>query len=308
MRLSKRAGTIVTLDELVDEIGVDALRYSLARYPADSPLTLDVEQMTKASSDNPVYYVQYAHARLVLDPAQRGRPRHRAPGDDFDPSLLTHEQEGDLLRALAEFPRVVAGAAELREPHRVARYLEDTAATFHRFYDSVPGAAAGRRGDRPTCTGRGSARRGDPDRLRQRARPARRLRPGADVRRARARGRLGCTPTARCADRPGCGSRSDPNELVPLALVEHGAQERRRRPDRRRRPLRRAGRASTAPRRTSSTRPTSAPAPAPSATPFAGLRRLLRGQGLPLHRPSPAGSRRRGSASTSARAASSPSR
>ncbi len=139
VRLSKRAGTIVTLQELVDLIGVDPLRYSLARYPADSPLTLDVEQITRASSDNPVYYVQYAHARLssilrnaadlgvTVDPG--------SPDGELDLGLLAHEREGDLLRSLADFPRVVAGAAQLREPHRVARYLEDTASTFHKFYD-----------------------------------------------------------------------------------------------------------------------------------------------------------------------------
>jgi arginyl-tRNA synthetase len=136
VRLSKRAGDLVTLLELMDEIGVDALRYSLARYPSDSPLTLDIEQITKASSDNPVYYVQYAHARVAsllrngaelgLDPAK----------GDPDPALLSHEKEGELLRALAEYPRVVAAAAQLREPHRVARYLEDTAASYHRFYDT----------------------------------------------------------------------------------------------------------------------------------------------------------------------------
>ena len=136
VRLSKRAGTIVTLQELVELIGVDALRYSLARYPADSPLTLDVEQITRASSDNPVYYVQYAHARLssiLRNAADLGITAE--PGEGLDLGLLTHEREGELLRALAGFPRVVAGAAQLREPHRVARYLEDTASTFHKFYD-----------------------------------------------------------------------------------------------------------------------------------------------------------------------------
>jgi arginyl-tRNA synthetase len=136
VRLSKRAGTIVTLQELVDMIGVDALRYTLSRYPADSPLTLDVEEITRQASDNPVYYVQYAHARLsaiLRNAADLGLAP--AAGDAFDPSLLAHEKEGDLLRALAEFPRVVAAAAQLREPHRVARYLEETASTFHRFYD-----------------------------------------------------------------------------------------------------------------------------------------------------------------------------
>ena len=136
VRLSKRAGTIVTLQELVDMIGVDALRYTLSRYPADSPLTLDVEEITRQASDNPVYYVQYAHARLsaiLRNAADLGLAP--AAGDAFDPALLAHEKEGDLLRALAEFPRVVAAAAQLREPHRVARYLEQTASTFHKFYD-----------------------------------------------------------------------------------------------------------------------------------------------------------------------------
>ncbi|MEU4294121.1 arginine--tRNA ligase [Kribbella sp. NPDC026596] len=134
MRLSKRAGTIVTLAELVEEGGVDPLRYTLCRYPADSPLTLDIEEMTRQASENPVYYVQYAHARLAS--ILRNADELGIKLDEFDPGLLNHEREGDLLRALAEFPRVVATAAELREPHRIARYLEDTAATFHKFYDS----------------------------------------------------------------------------------------------------------------------------------------------------------------------------
>ncbi|NYG55424.1 arginine--tRNA ligase [Nocardioides perillae] len=142
LKLSKRAGTLVTLEELMDLIGVDALRYTLARYPADSPLTLDVAEMTKASSDNPVFYVQYAHARvssILRNAADLGLVPDGDPGklvDEVDPALLAHEKEGDLLRALAEFPRVVASAAQLREPHRVARYLEETAGVYHRFYDS----------------------------------------------------------------------------------------------------------------------------------------------------------------------------
>lgn len=132
VRLSKRAGAMVTLLELMEEIGVDALRYSLARYPQDSPLTLDIEQITRAAPENPVYYVQYVAARtasLLRNAADLGI--EPAP----HPELLTHEREGELLRALAEFPRIVQAAADLREPHRIARYLEDTAATFHRFYD-----------------------------------------------------------------------------------------------------------------------------------------------------------------------------
>ncbi|TCC42810.1 arginine--tRNA ligase [Kribbella capetownensis] len=134
MRLSKRAGTIVTLAELVEEGGVDPLRYTLCRYPADSPLTLDIEEMTRQASENPVYYVQYAHARLAS--ILRNADELGIKLDEFEPGLLSHEREGDLLRALAEFPRIVATAAELREPHRVARYLEDTASAFHKFYDS----------------------------------------------------------------------------------------------------------------------------------------------------------------------------
>jgi arginyl-tRNA synthetase len=134
MKLSKRAGTIVTLAELVEESGVDPLRYTLCRYPVDSPLTLDIEEMTRQVSENPVYYVQYAHARLAS--ILRNAADLGIKLDEFEPGLLSHEREGDLLRALAEFPRVVATAAELREPHRVARYLEDTASAFHKFYDS----------------------------------------------------------------------------------------------------------------------------------------------------------------------------
>jgi arginyl-tRNA synthetase len=135
VKLSKRAGNIITLDELVDAVGVDAARYSLARYPADSPMTLDIALITRRTADNPVFYVQYAHARIasLLRNADE-LAIHR--GEDFEPQLLAHEREADLLGALGEFPRIVAGAAELREPHRVARYLEQLAGTYHRFYDA----------------------------------------------------------------------------------------------------------------------------------------------------------------------------
>lgn len=135
LKLSKRAGTIVTLEELADEIGVDALRYSLARYPADSPLTLDVAEITKQSNDNPVFYVQYAHARTCRM-VENAHDLGMSLPDDFDPALLDHERDGELLRALADYPRVVASAAELREPHRIARYLEDTASVFNKWYDT----------------------------------------------------------------------------------------------------------------------------------------------------------------------------
>lgn len=134
VKLSKRAGTIITLEDLVEKVGVDAARYTLTRYPVDTPMVLDVDVLKKRTNDNPVYYVQYAHARIsgVLRNAQELKVPYELV--DFDPSLLTHERENDLLGALAEFPRVVQGAAELREPHRIARYLEELAGVYHRFY------------------------------------------------------------------------------------------------------------------------------------------------------------------------------
>ena len=135
VKLSKRAGTIVTLDDLVEEVGVDAARYTLGRYPADSPLTLDLEEMTRATSENPVFYVQYAHARIASVLRNAGELGIDWRAADFDPSLLDHERENNLLGMIGEFPRIVASAAELREPHRVARYLEDLATAYHRFYD-----------------------------------------------------------------------------------------------------------------------------------------------------------------------------
>ena len=135
MRMSKRAGTVVTIDDIVDAIGVDAARYALARYSLDSPIDLDLDLWTRRSSDNPVYYVQYAHARiasLLRAAAEAGITR----GSEYDPGLLSHVRENDLLKSLAEFPGVVASAAELRQPHRIARYLEDLAGAYHRFYDS----------------------------------------------------------------------------------------------------------------------------------------------------------------------------
>jgi arginyl-tRNA synthetase len=136
VRLSRRAGDIVTLDEIVEMTGVDALRYSLCRYPTESPLTLDVDVITKQVNENPVFYVQYVGARTASvsrNAAEIGIDRGAA--EDFKPELLSHEKERELLGALGEFPRVVAAAAELREPHRIARHLEQLAAAYHRFYD-----------------------------------------------------------------------------------------------------------------------------------------------------------------------------
>jgi arginyl-tRNA synthetase len=133
-KLSKRAGNIIELDDLQAWLGTDALRYTLGRYPADSPLTIDPEILQRRSNDNPVFSVQYVHARttqLALNAAASGVDRSA-----FAPELLVHETESALLGGLQEFPRIVAQAAELREPHRVARYLEELAGLFHRWYDN----------------------------------------------------------------------------------------------------------------------------------------------------------------------------
>lgn len=133
VRMSKRAGTVITLDDLVEAIGVDAARYALTRSSFDSSLDIDLELWASASNENPVYYVQYAHARLCS--IARNAVELGVSADSPKLELLTHEREGDLIRTLGEFPAVVKTAAVLREPHRVARYLEELAGAYHRFYD-----------------------------------------------------------------------------------------------------------------------------------------------------------------------------
>jgi arginyl-tRNA synthetase len=134
VKLSKRAGTIITLEELVEKVGVDAARYTLIRYPVDTPMVMDIDVLKRNTNENPVYYVQYAHARIAA--VLRNADELNIPVDlsAFDSSQLTHDRENELLGALAEFPRVVQSAAELRQPHRVARYLEELAGTYHGFY------------------------------------------------------------------------------------------------------------------------------------------------------------------------------
>jgi len=134
VKLSKRAGTIITLEELVEKVGVDAARYTLIRYPVDTPMVMDIDILKRNTNENPVYYVQYAHARIAA--VLRNADELKIPVDlaDFDTSQLVHDRENALLGALAEFPRVVQSAAELRQPHRVARYLEELAGTYHGFY------------------------------------------------------------------------------------------------------------------------------------------------------------------------------
>ena len=134
VKLSKRAGTIITLEELVEKVGVDAARYTLIRYPVDTPMVMDIDILRRNTNENPVYYVQYAHARIagvLRNVAELNIPTGLS---NFDPSQLSHDRENELLGTLAEFPGVVAAAAAFREPHRIARYLEELAGVYHGFY------------------------------------------------------------------------------------------------------------------------------------------------------------------------------
>jgi arginyl-tRNA synthetase len=134
VRMSKRAGTVVTMEDLVEAVGVDAARYALVRSSINSSLDIDLDQLSKKTNDNPVFYVQYAHARtkqVAVNAASLG-----VDVSTFEPELLSHETEAELLAKLSELPRVTAHAAEYREPHRVARYLEEVAGSYHRWYDN----------------------------------------------------------------------------------------------------------------------------------------------------------------------------
>ncbi|NDC51766.1 MAG: arginine--tRNA ligase [Actinobacteria bacterium] len=134
LKLSKRAGTIITLEELVEKVGVDAARYTLIRYPADTPMVMDIDLLKRRTNENPVYYVQYAHARICAVLRNAGELGVKVGLENYQPELLTHPRERELLGGLAQFPSVIAGAAELRQPHRVARYIEELATMYHGFY------------------------------------------------------------------------------------------------------------------------------------------------------------------------------
>lgn len=134
VKMSKRAGNVVTMEDLVDAVGVDAARYALTRSSINSSLDIDLELLAKRTNDNPVFYVQYAHARTKQ--VDRNAVSLEVDRSEFAPELLIEPAEEELVASLAEFPRVVAQAAEFREPHRVARYLEELAGHYHRFYDS----------------------------------------------------------------------------------------------------------------------------------------------------------------------------
>ena len=150
VKMSKRAGTFVAFDDLVGAVGNDAARYSLVRSNMDSDMTLDIDLVTRHDPENPVFYVQYAHARIasvLRNAADLGIDR----GGTYDAALLEHDRESDLLRALGEFPRIVRSAAELNAPHRVARYLEELAGVYHRFYDACR-VLPGENGPEPELT------------------------------------------------------------------------------------------------------------------------------------------------------------
>ena len=134
IKLSKRAGTIITLAELVEKVGVDAARYTLIRYPVDTPMVLDIDLLKKRTNENPVFYVQYAHARIsgVLRNADDLGVKYGA--EHFQPELLEHDRERELLGGLAQFPEVIATAAQMRQPHRIARFIEELATMYHGFY------------------------------------------------------------------------------------------------------------------------------------------------------------------------------
>ena len=133
VKMSKRAGTVITMEDLVEAVGVDAARYSLARSSINSSLDVDLEVLTKKTNDNPVFYVQYAHARTRQ--VSKNASAQLVERSEFVPEALSHLSEQNLIAQLAQFPQVVETASEFREPHRVARYLEELAGTYHRFYD-----------------------------------------------------------------------------------------------------------------------------------------------------------------------------
>ncbi|BAQ30420.1 arginine--tRNA ligase [Bifidobacterium scardovii] len=133
VRMSKRAGNVVTIDDLTEAIGVDAARYSLARTDYNSPVDIDLNLLASHSNENPVYYVQYAHARSCN--VDRNAQAAGVTYEGADASLLDTEADGEVLAALAQWPATLTLAGDQRAPHRVAHYLEDLAAAYHKWYN-----------------------------------------------------------------------------------------------------------------------------------------------------------------------------
>jgi arginyl-tRNA synthetase len=135
VRLSRRAGNIVALADILDEVDPDVARMTFLLQGIDSPQTFDLDIVTSQSMENPVYYVQYAHARVAsIERRATEAGVARLPLESVDLSLLTHEREGELLRALALYPDVVADAAETRAPQKISTWVRDFARSFHGFY------------------------------------------------------------------------------------------------------------------------------------------------------------------------------
>ncbi len=132
--MSKRAGNIETLDDILDEVGNDAARFFFVMLAPESPLTFDLALAVARNDENPVYYVQYGHTRIVSVLRNAGLGESPAFGNDTPVHVLVHPTELALIRRLVEFPRVVKGVAEHLAPHRLARYARDVASDFHAFY------------------------------------------------------------------------------------------------------------------------------------------------------------------------------
>ncbi|MFC4856729.1 arginine--tRNA ligase [Actinophytocola glycyrrhizae] len=138
LRMSKRAGTLVTMNDLVDAIGVDAARYALIRSSANATIDIDLDLWSRRTNDNPVFYVQYAHARLASLARNAAELGLAVPDKDteLDLGLLSHQREGELIRTIGQYAEILRTSADLREPHRIARYLEELAGAYHKFYDA----------------------------------------------------------------------------------------------------------------------------------------------------------------------------
>lgn len=137
VRMSKRAGNVITIDDLVEAVGTDAARYSLARTDYNTSVDIDLDLLASHSNENPVYYVQYAHARScnVARNAEAADITLESARENADLSLLDTEADGEVLAALAQWPALLTTAGDLRAPHRVAHYLEDLAAAYHKWYN-----------------------------------------------------------------------------------------------------------------------------------------------------------------------------
>ncbi|MEK5230656.1 arginine--tRNA ligase [Lysinibacillus sp. FSL K6-0232] len=133
-KMSKRTGNAVTMRELVEEVGLDAVRYFFVKTAGDSHMDFDLDLAVSQSNENPVYYAQYAHARISSILRSANEQGFAASTAHLD--LLTAEKEIDLLKKIGDFPRVVAEAAKHRTPHRIANYIQETAAAFHSFYNA----------------------------------------------------------------------------------------------------------------------------------------------------------------------------